>query len=1387
MIDRNDIRLTSFVLGELDANEQAIVEQAIASSPELKLAVEDIRQTVSLLDAEFAEEGHIGLHNSQKAIFTADSDTTLDTDVVQRATSPARSNTTSRKSLFLNYWGWAAAAACLAALAIPLMQSANQTRLDTGLMQAKSDPAAVGEPASEPMPFDGGGFESRLNQLADNTDKTELEERFDDNLSLIISNTQVIQDDDVETKLSEDESNQADSFGQPLSFGLVTQEAEIGSVDDFLATDVDFTDSPNAEPATDAMRMRRLSVADGFDRPQTPFSVNESVRDESVAAPADKWDEFESKARDLGTNPDEERREYRYWESAGRNLGELAVESVELVTELGQLESETKPTVRFKEAAESDGATRLSLEQIRQTRLFSQPVVDEAAPMRLNRIAVKEGDLASNVDEITERVEEELRKAVAGQPASVKAKAASRAKVNRAKTWRRVKAIPNTSRLMIGDKDELDMNGMQVHVQIDGFRARVLVDCFYYNDRNQQLEGKFKIRLPDDASLYYFAFGQSAYDLTPDGDLTHHEFVHPSDGTRFVSLRANEVRKQRGDVWRNVKEARIVPREKAAFAYSQTVRRKVDPALVEWSGAGVFNANVFPLMPQKLHRIVIGYDVNLTETQDGLAYELNVPEQVGQCKIDLDVSNIGDAEVTVSADAESNASVENIKTNRGTRYRIDQPKPGSQIRLNVAGSKNVMLRSRDEKEGDFFAARVKLELPSEDVASNSRAIFLVDTSLSSRPDKFNVWLDLLQATLNNNRDSMKEFAVQFFNVENHYWQPQYVANTRANVRQLVNNCQQLALEGATDVYSAMQSISTTAWITKDGAPDVFLLSDGATNWGETNLRLIQQEIANAGVGSLFAYQTGMSGTAIANLRFLATQSGGAVFSVANEDEVASASTAHRARPWRLKSIRCDGASDLLTAGRLEWVYPGQSVTVVGRLNDGNDPADMDFVLQRGDELKTISVRSPSLIESELANRLYGQVATGQLESLGHANFDVSTAYARHFRITGQTCSLLMLESEADYQRFDIKPQDDLFVVKTTSADQLVVTTLAERANELSDPKAQLLAWLARLEKMPGMEFTIPTALKLALDQIEVYAISDPLHCEQNNIDDLSKEYVNQLSSNRLDYEAVIKEAESRGEESSDEAIKVLSSLIEQNTGDLVLARDVAFVAMEMSRPAQAYHLLRSIANARPYDPSIYTALGQCLTQLNKLDMAIVFYEIALGAKFQNRGADYQKIAATEYAYLLRMMESDRKDSKIKSYASARLDSINEKYRVEDSADLLITMQWNTDQTDVDLHVVEPSGEECFYSHPKTRAGGQITRDITDGFGPEMYTIKKAPNGEYDLLVKYFSTNANRAGMRSKVYLTIYRDFGTGSESVVRKVVNITKPGQKELVEKLIVK
>src|SRR5262245_18581183 len=83
----------------------------------------------------------------------------------------------------------------------------------------------------------------------------------------------------------------------------------------------------------------------------------------------------------------------------------------------------------------------------------------------------------------------------------------------------------------------------------------------------------------------------------------------------------------------------MVPREKAQIAYGQTVPRRVDPAIVEWPGAGVFSARVFPLAPRKLHLIVVGYDLDLTPIGNDLEYRLDLPEQVPASTVDVSVAS----------------------------------------------------------------------------------------------------------------------------------------------------------------------------------------------------------------------------------------------------------------------------------------------------------------------------------------------------------------------------------------------------------------------------------------------------------------------------------------------------------------------------------------------------------------------------------------------------------------------------------------------------------------------------------------------------------------------------------------------------------------------------
>jgi hypothetical protein len=598
--------------------------------------------------------------------------------------------------------------------------------------------------------------------------------------------------------------------------------------------------------------------------------------------------------------------------------------------------------------------------------------------------------------------------------------------------------------------------------------------------------------------------------------------------------------------------------------------------------------------------------------------------------------------------------------------------------------------------------------------------------------------------------------------------------------------------------------------TTNEATDLFLLSNGAATWGEDRWPLLVSSLTPG--SALFAYRTGLAGGDPRLLAYLAERTGGAVFSLVGEAEIAAASTAHRNRPWKLTGIEMAGSHDLLVAGRPQYVFPGQQLTVVGRLERGKDAetsrsfrppsprppsplpsSELLFTLQQGKATRTVSVKMEQVLASELAARTFGQVATGQLEDVALTpgpspgergeTEAVATAYARHFRITGRTCSLLMLESEQDYARFNIKPEEDSFVVKDRPAGPIVAKAVADATAILSDPKAHFLAWFRRLREASEVRFDLPAALDVALEGLpaETFAVTaPPLQCKLRLRKDLPENLQQPWRSGPADYEPLAAEAQRRlAAYGPDDALRAVSSLIEERPGDAALARDLAFSALDWQRPGEAYHLLRRAGAGRAFEPITFHAMAHCLELMGRADLAIVYYELACGGQWDDRFGDIHNIAQLDYLRFLRRVAAGRQKAVLADYAKARLATLAAT-GLRDTADVAALIYWNTDGTDVDLHVVEPSGEECFYQHTQTASGGHISRDVTTGYGPELYLLEKAPAGVYDISAHYFASDALRASTRTKVLALIYENWGAADERLVLKSLALT--GNKEKQE-----
>src|SRR5258707_8323631 len=108
------------------------------------------------------------------------------------------------------------------------------------------------------------------------------------------------------------------------------------------------------------------------------------------------------------------------------------------------------------------------------------------------------------------------------------------------------------------------------------------------------------------------------------------------------------------------------------------------------------------------------------------------------------------------------------------------------------------------------------------------------------------------------------------------------------------------------------------------------------------------------------------------------------------------------------------------------------------------------------------------------------------------------------------------------------------------------------------------------------------------------------------------------------------------------------------------------------------------------------------------------------------------------------------------------------------SDLRVTISWNTDATDVDLWVIEPDGTKCFYGQSRTKNGGELTQDQTQGYGPERYQIVKAPKGPFRILVHYYRPNVNLLAGETHVNVVITRYAGSVQEVTERHTVILKK-------------
>ena len=235
-------------------------------------------------------------------------------------------------------------------------------------------------------------------------------------------------------------------------------------------------------------------------------------------------------------------------------------------------------------------------------------------------------------------------------------------------------------------------------------------------------------------------------------------------------------------------------------------------------------------------------------------------------------------------------------------------------------------------------------------------------------------------------------------------------------------------------------------------------------------------------------------------------------------------------------------------------------------------------------------------------------------------------------------------------------------------------------------------------------------------------------------------------------------------------LRVLSNLAEMDLENRQTLRMLAYRLIQAKEARLAVGVLERVRDLAPYEPQSHRDLALALAALDeRQEAANLLYETAT-RQWSNRFGDINVIALTELNALI-------------ATAPRPLDAKAFDPRLADNlaSDLRVVLSWDADNTDMDLWVTGPDGEPVYYSHPLGRAGGHISKDCTQGYGPEEFMIKKAPPGLYRVEADYYGDSRQDIAGEVTLTLTLQTGFGTAAQKETVTTMRLKNKRSKVLV------
>ncbi|MFS4448000.1 VIT domain-containing protein [Maribacter sp. 2307UL18-2] len=239
-------------------------------------------------------------------------------------------------------------------------------------------------------------------------------------------------------------------------------------------------------------------------------------------------------------------------------------------------------------------------------------------------------------------------------------------------------------------------------------------------------------------------------------------------------------------------------------------------------------------------------------------------------------------------------------------------------------------------------------------------------------------------------------------------------------------------------------------------------------------------------------------------------------------------------------------------------------------------------------------------------------------------------------------------------------------------------------------------------------------------------------------------------------------------EKYDIAITILTNLMEVELNNHEIMKALAYKLEYYGEYQLAAIVYAKVLELRPEEPQSYRDLALAYEQSGEVRKSYdLLYKLYKGDLLEKDEEDrFYGIEQIAFVELTRLVNKYGKELKLNKAKKEKFKDL--------SMDVRIVIDWNHNDTDIDLWVEDPRDEKAYYKNPETNIGGHMSEDMTEGYGPEEFMLKDAPNGRYKILVDYFADDVQKISGPTVLKVTMFTNYGKPNEERKITVVRLDK-------------